>query len=329
MNEVLQVKDLKIYFPVRQSLMESIWGKQKKYIHAVDGIDFSVKNAEIVALVGESGCGKTTTGKAVLQLVDAGILQGKVIFEGKDLSKMDKLEKRLFRQRAQMIFQDPYQSLNPKDTIYDIVAEPLLVNRLTHSESECSERVEKALENAGLKPAGEYLGRYPHELSGGQRQRVAIAGALVLKPRFIVADEPVSMLDVSVRADILKLIVKLRDEQGISCLFITHDISLAWVISDRIAIMYLGKIMEIGPTDEVVKRPVHPYSKALLDVMPKPEPRRGKKRELLPGEVPNPIELPSGCRFHPRCPLANEKCRIEEPKPKQAGEEHFVACHYV
>lgn len=327
MDEIVRVENLAVHYPVRMGFLESMAGKERQYIRAVDGISFSIGRGEILSLVGESGCGKTTTGKAVLQLIGDHFVKGSVSFTGKNARGMKREDMRAFRQKAQMIFQDPYQSLNPKDTVYDIVAEPLEVNRLTSGSGEMYVRVKNALENAGLKPADDYMNRYPHELSGGQRQRVAIAGALVLEPLFVVADEPVSMLDVSIRADILKLICSHRDERGISYLFITHDLSLAWVISDRIAIMYLGKIMEIGPADEIIKRPVNPYSRALIEVMPRPEPRRGKKRAVLSGEAPDPENLPPGCRFHTRCPYAAARCREEEPSLKPVGENHLAACH--
>ena len=229
-----------------------------------------------------------------------------------------------------MIFQDPYESLNSKFLVIDIVAEPLEINGLIESQERKKEKVKEALEWAGLKPAGSYFYRYPHELSGGQRQRVAIAAALILNPEFIVADEPVSMLDVSVRADILRIMVNLRDQKGISYLFITHDISLAWLISDRIAIMYLGKIVEIGDADKVITSSLHPYTKALINVMPKPRVAGQKqKRQVLKGETPNPGNIPKGCRFHTRCPFAEERCKVEEPSLIQYREGHLAACHFA
>lgn len=326
---MLSVENLQVHFPLRTGLWQSVLGQESQYIRAVDGITFKVKEGEILSLVGESGCGKTTTGRAILQLLDPAVLRGGIVFGGQNVMAMGKEQKKVFRQNAQMIFQDPYQSLNPKDTIFDIVAEPLIINHLVASEQEKWNRVKQALEWAGLKPAEDFMPRYPHELSGGQRQRVAIAGALVLEPKFIVADEPVSMLDVSIRADILKLMLEIRNKQGISYLFITHDLSLAWVISDRIAIMYLGKIMEIGSADDILKRPCNPYSKALIEVMPKPEPRKGKARSILQGETPDPLYLPKGCRFHPRCPIATERCQEEEPSLSLVDHDHLVACHYA
>jgi len=313
MPDVLCLEDLKVYFPLRTGLLGGLAGKPKRVLKAVDGISFRIGEGEILALVGESGCGKTTTGKAVLGLLEPGVLQGTIEFLDQDVRQMTAADLKVFRQRAQMIFQDPYQSLNPRETVYDIVAEPLLIHRLTRNEEQRRQRVVEAMESAGLKPAEDFIARYPHELSGGQRQRVVIAGALILAPRFLVADEPVSMLDVSVRADILKLLVTLRNRYRISYLFITHDLALAWVLADRIAIMYLGRIVELGSAEAVIQRPLHPYSRALVEVMPRPEPRAGRKRTILRGETPNPAQMPSGCRFHPRCPVAFARCREEEP----------------
>lgn len=321
----MEIKDLKVYFDIHRGLIEDIFSKEALQVKAVDGIDLYIEKGEILSLVGESGSGKTTTGKAILQLIERE--QGEIIFDGQVTNLKDKKWLKSFRQKAQMIFQDPYESLNPKDMIIDIVAEPLDVNDLVKTSKERKERVIQALEWSGLKPAIDYLYRYPHELSGGQRQRVAIAGALVLEPSFIVADEPVSMLDVSVRADILRLMMKMRDEKNISYLFITHDLSLAWLISDRIAIMYLGKIVEIGSSGLIVGNCLHPYSKALISVMPVPRVKDRKERIILQGETPNPTNIPSGCRFHPRCPSAMDICKVEEPILKELESGHFVACH--
>jgi peptide/nickel transport system ATP-binding protein len=323
---MIEIEDLKVHFDVSQSFLKNMLSKKKPKVKAVDGINLSIKKGEIVSLVGESGSGKTTIGKAVLQLVEA--TGGDVRFEGNSIRDKDKKSLKLFRQKAQMIFQDPYQSLNARELILDIVAEPLIVNKLTTSNEDKVERVLEALEWAGLKPGAEFLYKYPHELSGGQRQRVAIASALILNPDFIVADEPVSMLDVSVRADILKLMVDLRDKKGISYLFITHDLSLAWLISDRIAIMYLGKIVEVGDAELIAGSCLHPYSKALVSVMPVPR-KRKRERIVLKGETPNPSNIPAGCRFHPRCPMAIERCKSEEPELQEYKPGHLVACHLV
>jgi len=326
-ENIVEVNNLKVYFEMSDGLFSNIFSKDKKVTKAVDGVDLSIKKGEIVSLVGESGSGKTTTGRAILQLVEK--TEGEILFDGKPIEVNDKNYMKKFRQRAQMIFQDPYQALNPRDMIIDIVAEPLEVNGLISYEKEKKEKVIEALEWAGLKPAEDYLYRYPHELSGGQRQRVAIAGAIILNPDFIVADEPVSMLDASIRAGILKLMVKSRDEKGISYLFITHDLSLAWLISDRIAIMYLGRIVEMGSSELIVGSCLHPYSKALISVLPFPRVRKNKTRTILQGETPSAANIPSGCRFHPRCPIAQEICKEKEPVLKGIDKDHFVACHFV
>ena len=328
MDELMRAEDLSVRYPIRAGFLESIAGREKGSVRAVDGIDLRLAEGEILALVGESGCGKTTTGKALLRLVEESYVDGKVYFDKKELYALDRRNLLDFRRSAQMIYQDPYQSLNPKDTVLDIVSEPLKVHRLA-SGTELEERSAQALEDAGLKPASAFLKRYPHELSGGQRQRVAIAGSVVLHPRFIVADEPVSMLDVSVRAGIVRLLSSLREKYGLAFVFITHDLSLAWLIADRIAIMYLGKVVETGPAAAIVEKPLHPYARALIDVMPKMEPRRGRPRTLLGGEPPDPSHIPPGCRFHPRCPIAQERCAIEEPVLRAFETGHEAACHFA
>ncbi|MGE5704767.1 MAG: ABC transporter ATP-binding protein [Clostridia bacterium] len=321
---LIQANDVSVRFETHQGFLRDLFSKQKRTVSALDGIDLSIYDGEIFSLVGESGSGKTTLGKTLLQLVKP--TEGSVTFAGEEIRRQDL---RAFRKKAQMIFQDPYQSLNPKDLIFDIVAEPLRVHDMAGSEANLQERVVQALEWAGLKPGEQFLYRYPHELSGGQRQRVVIAAALILNPSFIVADEPVSMLDVSVRADILKLMVKLRDERSISYLFITHDLSLAWLISDRVAIMYLGKIVEIGSAELIAGGGLHPYTQALVSVMPTPEKRMNRKRTILKGETPDPGNAPGGCRFHPRCPVATDRCRTESPRLVEVEPEHYVSCHLV
>ncbi|SMP62562.1 ABC transporter ATP-binding protein [Anoxynatronum buryatiense] len=327
MDNVVELKNLKVTFVAKQSFLKELLMKEQPLVRAVDGVNVTIKKGEILSLVGESGSGKTTLGKAILNLVD--IADGEILFQNQVVNFHHKQEVRRFRQKAQVIFQDPYQSLNPKSLIIDIVAEPLEVNRLIKTEAERNERVMKALHDAGLDPPERYLYRYPYELSGGQRQRVAIASALILNPEFIVADEPVSMLDVSIRTGILKLLVELKESKGLTFLFITHDLSLAWLISDRIAIMYLGKIMEIGESDTVIKQAVHPYTQALLEVMPIPEVNRHRQRKVLSGETPNPTNIPAGCRFHPRCPHAFDRCREEEPVLQAARSNHLAACHLI
>jgi len=324
---LFKVEDLNVIFRSKPDIVEFIAGVKEKKVHAVNGVSFNVEKGEILSLVGESGSGKTTIGRSVLNLIDKQALTGKITFEGKDVQLDDKEAIRAFRQKAQMIFQDPYQSLNPRHSVYRIVAESLEVHNLYKEEGARLNKVKEALESAGLKPAEEFLNRYPHELSGGQRQRVAIAATIVLDPSFIVADEPVSMLDVSIRADILKLMVELKENKDISYLFITHDLSLAYAISDRIAILYLGRIMEIGPAVEVIKNARHPYSQALLEAMPSMQIRGNRKRNLLKGEVSDPSNLPPGCVFSLRCPHATQRCKSENPELRNINDRHQIACH--
>jgi oligopeptide/dipeptide ABC transporter ATP-binding protein len=325
-NNIVEIKDLKVDFQIRQGFVKEVIKREKKIVKAVDRVNLSIGKGEIVSLVGESGSGKTTTGRAILQLAPK--TSGEILFDGKPIEAKSGAYMKAFRARAQMIFQDPYQSLNPRFTVTDIVAEPLLFDGTTYSEEEREARVIEALEFAGLKPGKDFLNRYPHELSGGQRQRVSIATCFVMSPDFIVADEPVSMLDASVRADILKLFVEMKTQKNTSLMFITHDLSLAWLISDRIAIMYLGKIVEIGSADLIAGKCMHPYSQALTSVVTVVGDRNKRKRIVLEGETPSPIDIPSGCRFHTRCPLVQERCRVESPELREISEGHFVACHF-
>lgn len=317
---VVEVKDLQVSFDIDK---RKFTRKDRKVIRAVDGVSFGIREREILSLVGESGSGKTTTGKAILNL--ASITGGEVLFEGRPLDK-SKTGLKAFRKEAQMVFQDPYQSLNPRNRIIDLVAEPLDVNHLAGSPEERLAKVKQALEQAGLSPAEEYLYRYPYELSGGQRQRVVIAGAIIMEPKFIVLDEPISMLDASVRTGILKLLLGLREEKGLSYLFITHDLSLAWLIADRIAIMYLGQIMEIGSADQIIKAGVHPYTKALTAIMPIPGVNKDRKRDVLQGETPNASATITGCRFASRCPVASKACTEMQPALEELAPGHFAAC---
>jgi oligopeptide/dipeptide ABC transporter ATP-binding protein len=301
-----------------------VFRRKARYVHAVDGIDLNLKRGEVLALVGESGCGKSTLALTLMGLEKP--TDGKIIFDGEEITHADDRACKRLRQRIQMIFQDPYESLNPTQTIEEIVAEPLVVHGLERSAKTRQARVVKALEDAGLKPADTYLRRFPHELSGGQRQRVVIAGALVLEPNLLLADEPVSMLDVSIRAEILNLLADLRKTRQISIIFITHDLGTVGYFADRIAVMYLGRIVEVGPTKEILKNPQHPYTKALLSVIPVPNPRLRRERVILQGETPNPIDLPSGCRFHPRCPKVGEECKVSDPEWREPLPGHRVAC---
>ncbi len=323
---ILDVTNLKKWFPLRRGLKELVRREPRKYVKAVDGISFQIKKGEIFALAGESGCGKSTTGRTVLRLLEP--TDGIVRFMGRDIMALDQNEIKTFlRRKAQIIFQDPYESLSPRMTVEDIIGEPLEVHRLIDSKEERKEIVSKYLEEVGLTPAKDFIFRYPHELSGGQRQRVAVARALVLEPEFIVADEPVSMLDMSIRASILNLLLDLREKRGLSFLFITHDLSVAKYIADRLAIMYLGKIVELGKATDVIDNPQHPYTKALISAVPVPDPRHKIGEIPIKGEVPSPINIPPGCRFHPRCLYAFEPCDKEKPGLKEVEPGHFVACH--
>jgi oligopeptide/dipeptide ABC transporter ATP-binding protein len=325
---VLQVSNLRTLFPVSRGIVGTLLARPRRHVHAVDGITFSVARGEILGLVGESGSGKTTTALNALGLVEP--TEGDIFFNGQSVPQVVKSRDRSrLRQQMQIVFQDPYEALNPRQTVFATVAEPLEVHRLVKNRTEKVERVTAALDAAGLKPPDTFFHRYPQELSGGQRQRLVIAGALVLNPQLLVADEPVSMLDVSIRAEILNLLLQLRDEHGITILYITHDLATAAYFTDRIAVMYLGRIVEIGPTKTVLSDPGHPYTQALLSVIPVPNPRRRRKRMILVGETPNPIDLPSGCRFHPRCPLVFDQCSQTEPQLQSVAVDHQVACLYI
>jgi len=326
MNEnLISVMNLKKWFPIRLGFFHSLTSKKKLFVHAVDGIDFEVKKQEIFGLVGESGSGKTTTGRLLLKLIEA--TDGKIFFHGRDISLIPEKEFKILRRKLQFIFQDPYESLNPRITIYDTVAEPVVVQGLA-SETPTEERVYRSLESVQLVPPEEFFFRYPHELSGGQRQRVAVARALILNPEFIVADEPVSMLDVSIRAEVLDLMFELIDKFEVSFLYITHDLALARHVCDRIAVMYLGKIMEKGSTEEILKDPLHPYTKALMAAVPVPDPTARRTEVVIKGEIPSPVNPPSGCRFHTRCPeYIGQICRKKEPLLTEMSKGHFVACH--
>jgi oligopeptide/dipeptide ABC transporter ATP-binding protein len=318
---ILEVRNLKKYF---QAGRPGWFSRRENFIHAVDGVNLQLRRGEVIALVGESGCGKSTLALTLMLLEEA--TEGSIFFEGKDITHAAPKERKAIRQRIQMVFQDPYESLNPTQTIEEIVTEPLIVHGLSLEANQRRQRVVQALEDAGLKPAGDYLHRFPHQLSGGQRQRVVIAGALVLEPHILLADEPVSMLDVSIRAEIINLLADLRRARGISVIFITHDLGTVGYFADRIAVMYLGRIVEIGAMREVLQDPRHPYTQALLSVIPVPNPRLRRKRLILQGETPNPVNLPGGCRFHPRCPLAIEACRHTDPALTPISASHQAAC---
>ena len=321
MNELLlDVKDLVKYFALKKTRLF----QEQRYIYAVDGISFSLKKGESIGLVGESGCGKTTTGRTILRLTEP--TSGVINFDGKDIAGLKERELKKFRRNAQMIFQDPFASLNPRMTVFDIVAEPLLVHRMG-STSNRKDRVAEVLGKVGIEPA--YMKRFPHEFSGGQRQRIGIARVLTLNPKLIIADEPVSALDVSIQAQIINLLVKLQDEFHLSYLFISHDLAVVEHISDRVAIMYIGKIVEIAPSKNIYNEPQHPYTKALLSAIPIPNPKANEQRTILKGDIPNPANPPSGCAFRTRCPQCINICSKEVPPMIEIGPEHFAACHLL
>ena len=323
----LKVVDLKKWFPVRMGVVSRLLSRKPKYVKAVDGVSFEVKKGEIFGLAGESGCGKTTTGKTILRLLEP--TGGEIYFQGENITSLGKTEIKNLRKKMQIVYQDPYESLNPRMTVYDIISEPIDVHKLADSPAEKEEIIYDVLKDVELVPQEEFIMRYPHELSGGQRQRVAIARTLVMKPSFIVADEPISMLDVSIRAGILKMMLRTGEAGGISYIFVTHDLAYARHICDRGAIMYLGKIVEMGTMDALVKNPLHPYTVALMTAVPVPDPRLEKARAIIGGEVPTPIDPPSGCRFHPRCSKCMETCREGEPVLREVENGHYVACHKI
>ncbi|WP_129673602.1 ABC transporter ATP-binding protein [Candidatus Chloroploca sp. Khr17] len=319
-ENLIEVKDLKMHFPVTRGI---IFQRRVGTVKAVDGLSFTIKRGETLGLVGESGCGKSTTGRAILQLYRP--TEGEVRFQGTDLTAIRGDALRKMRRKVQMIFQDPYASLNPRMTVGDIIGEPIRVHKLREGHA-VRERIEELLGLVGLNPA--FASRYPHEFSGGQRQRIGIARALAVEPEFVVCDEPVSALDVSIQAQVVNLLEELQDKLGLTYLFIAHDLSVVKHISDRVAVMYLGKMVELAEGSKLYSMPLHPYSQALLSAVPIPDPRveQQRRRIILQGDVPSPLNPPSGCHFHTRCPIAIQKCQEEEPPFIDYGDGHFAAC---
>ncbi len=320
---LVDVRDLKMHFPLTQGIiLQRVIG----YVRAVDGVSFSIERGQTLGLVGESGSGKTTIGRTIVRLYKP--TAGQIMFGNKDLAEMEGEELRQARRRVQMVFQDPFASLNPRYTIGSLIAEPMYIYKVASS-AEIRERTTELLRVVGLRP--EFIDRYPHEFSGGQRQRIAVARALSINPEFVIADEPVSALDVSIRAQVLNLLQRLQKQFNLTYLFVSHDLSVVRHVADRIAVMYLGKIVELADRDELYAAPKHPYTKALLSAVPIPDPQIEKKRQriILSGDLPSPINIPTGCRFHTRCPMAQDICRQVEPVYEaKEGREHYAACHF-
>lgn len=320
-KKLLEVKNLKKYFPVKAGVFRKTVG----YVKAVDDVSFYINDGETLGLVGESGCGKSTTGATILRLLEA--TGGEVDFGGKDILALNRREMREIRKEMQIIFQDPYASLNPRMTVAEIVGEPLLIHNLVNNKKEKKEKVAELLDSVGL--TADQMNRYPHEFSGGQRQRIGVARALAVDPKLIIADEPVSALDVSIQAQVINLLQDLQNKLGLTYLFIAHDLSVVKHISDRVAVMYLGKIVEITDKYDLYDNPLHPYTQSLLSAIPLPEPRRQKERIILEGDVPSPVDPPAGCPFHPRCPKAMDICSKNVPELKEYSQGHFASCHLL
>jgi len=320
-EKLLELKNVKKYFPVKAG----VFRRTVDYVKAVDDVSFHIYKGETLGLVGESGCGKSTTGRTILQLLEA--TEGEIHFEGKNLLELNKKDLREIRKDMQIIFQDPYASLNPRMTVADIVGEPLDIHNLADNKKERQERVLEILDTVGM--GEEHMRRYPHEFSGGQRQRIGVARALAVDPKLIIADEPVSALDVSIQAQVINMMQDLQDDFDLTYLFIAHDLSVVKHISDRIAVMYLGKLVEMAEKNELFQNTMHPYTQALLSAIPIADPTYKKERIVLEGDVPSPVDPPSGCRFHPRCPKAMDICSEKEPEFKEYNDDHFAACHLL
>ncbi|MBN1312206.1 MAG: ABC transporter ATP-binding protein [Anaerolineae bacterium] len=325
-DHIIEVRDLKKYFPVKRDLLSSLMGVPQQWVRAVDDVSFTIRRGEVFGLAGESGSGKTTVGRLVLRLLEPS--EGQIIFDDADLSTYSPEALRQLRSRMQVIFQDPFASLNPRMRIGEGIGHGYKIH-IPSSASERRKAVEEIMEHVGLTPAAQLYNKFPHQLSGGQRQRAVIARALVTRPELIVADEPIAMADVSVRALLLDLMIRLKQEFNLTYLFITHDLATAKYICDRIGIMYLGKMAEIGDLHDVYKSPAHPYTEALLAAVPVPDPTDRREKHLPTGEIPNPINPPSGCRFHPRCPIAQQVCQEIEPelRPVEGNPDHLASCH--
>ncbi len=322
---LIEVRDLKKHYPIRRGLLKRTVGQ----VRAVDGVSFSIQPGETVGLVGESGCGKSTTGRCLIRLVEP--TSGEILFRDGDrdalpVVQLDAAQLKLYRRQVQIIFQDPYSSLDPRMSVFDIVSEPLRIHKV-YAGSELEDRVVYLLKAVGLQK--HHMRRYPHAFSGGQRQRIGIARALALEPKMVVCDEPVSALDVSIQAQILNLLTNLQQQFGLTYLFISHDLSVVQHISNRVAVMYVGKIVEVAATQELFQHPLHPYTEALISAVPKPDPQARRQRILLAGDVANSANPPSGCYFHPRCRYAQEICTTEEPAMREVLPQHFVTCHFA
>ena len=328
-TNIIEVRDLHVTYRVRKKNKAN--KKESTEVRAIDGVTFNIREGEILAAVGESGCGKTSLGKAILKIIPS---TGEILFAGRDLNHLNKRELQGLRKDFQLIYQDPYESLDPGQSVYKIMEEPLLIHRPELSKQERTKLIFQALESVGLQPPEVIAKNYPHHLSGGQRQRLSIAASMILEPAFVVADEPVSMLDVSVRSEILKVMLDLKASKKLTYLFISHDLSLTWMIADRIAVFYLGKLVEIGDANEIVHHSLHPYTRALVSVIPAMAgAKRAEEEHLLNGETPSPTAVPPGCRFHTRCWFYQQHgcpgiCTEREPEMRDCGNGHYVACHF-